>query len=56
MALGLPESRLSLGGSTSVYENVSLAVEFWHDEDYSENDGGTGEKSNNVVVQLAADF
>ncbi|RLT98028.1 LbtU family siderophore porin [Ketobacter sp.] len=56
VALGLPESRLSLGGSTSVYENVSLAVEFWHDEDYSESDGGTGEKSNNVVVQLAAEF
>ena len=52
----LPESRLSFGGSTSVYENVSLAVEFWHDEDYDENDGGSGEKSNNVVVQLAAEF
>ncbi len=52
----VPESRLSLGGSTAVYENVSMAVEFWHDEDYRRSDGGTGKKSNNVVMQLAAQF
>lgn len=56
VALGLPESRLSFGGSTTVYENVTLAVEYWHDEDYDTNDGGTGEKSNNLVLQLAAEF
>lgn len=52
----LPEQRLSLGASTDVYENVSLALEFWRDTDYSEAKGGTDEKSNNIVVQLAANF
>jgi len=52
----LPEERLSLGCSTDLYENVSLGLEFWHDEDYSETDGGSGEDSDNVVVQLAVSF
>jgi len=52
----LPESRVSIGGSTSIYENVGLAIEFWFDEDYSVSDGGTGEKSNNVILQLSAEF
>lgn len=52
----LPEQRLSLGGSTEIYDGVGLAVEFWHDVDYDQNDGGSGEKSNNVVLQLAAEF
>lgn len=52
----LPEERLSLGCSTDIYENVSLGLEFWHDEDYSDTDGGTGEDSDNVVVQLAVSF
>ena len=56
IALGLPETRLSFGGSTTVYENVSLGLEYWHDEDYDRRDGGTGEKSNNIVLQLAAEF
>lgn len=52
----LPEERLSLGCSTELYENVSLGVEFWHDEDYSDTDGGSGEDRDNVVVQLAVSF
>lgn len=52
----LPEERLSLGCSTELYENVSLGLEFWHDEDYSDTDGGSGEDSDNVVVQLAVSF
>lgn len=52
----LPEERLSLGCSTDIYENVSLGLEFWHDEDYSDTDGGSGEDSDNVVVQLAVSF
>jgi len=52
----LPEQRLSFGGSTEVYESVGLAVEFWRDTDYSDAKGGTDEKSNNIVVQLAAEF
>ena len=52
----LPEQRLSLGGSTEIYDGVGLGLEFWHDVDYDTNDGGTGEKANNVVLQLAAEF
>lgn len=52
----LPEQRLSLGASTEVYENVGLGVEYWRDTDYSEAKGGTDEKSNNIVVQLAVEF
>src|SRR5690606_12387126 len=52
----LPEERLSLGCSTDIYENVSLGLEYWHDEDYSETDGGSGEDSDNIVVQLAVSF
>lgn len=52
----LPEERLSLGCSTDLYENVSLGIEFWHDEDYSVDDGGTGEDGDNIVVQLAVAF
>lgn len=52
----LPEQRISLGASTEIYENVGLGLEFWRDTDYSVAKGGTDEKSNNIVVQLAAEF
>lgn len=52
----LPEERLSLGVSTAIYENLSLGVEYWHDEDYSIQDNGSGGDSDNLVLQLAVTF
>jgi hypothetical protein len=54
--IGLPETRISIGASTTIYENVGLGVEFWLDDDYGQNDGGSGDDSQNIVVQLAAEF
>ncbi len=52
----LPEQRLSFGGSTKLDDNLSLAVEFFHDEDYDRNDGGTGDSGQGLVAQIAAEF
>ena len=55
--LGFPETRITAGVSTSIYNDaVSVAVEYWHDEDYDENDGGTDEDLNGFVIQIAAEF
>ncbi|MEH6627363.1 MAG: LbtU family siderophore porin [Motiliproteus sp.] len=54
--LGQPEERISLGASTDLDENVSLAFELWHDEDYSVADGGTGVDADSFVAQVAVSF
>lgn len=52
----LPEQRISFGASTAIHDNVSVGLEYWMDNDYDDNDGGSGEKSNNIVFQVAAEF
>ncbi len=42
VALGLPESRLSLALSIDLVENTTLSLEWVHDKAYSTADGGTG--------------
>jgi hypothetical protein len=55
--LGFPETRITAGISTSIYDdNVSVTLEYWHDEDYNENDAGTNEDLNGLVIQIAAEF
>jgi hypothetical protein len=55
--LGMPESRITAGVATSIYDGiVAVSLELWHDEDYDENDGGTDEDFNGVVIQIAAEF
>lgn len=54
--LELPEQRISLGFSTEVTEGLGLGVEFNKDDDYEVADGGSGESTNSLVIQLAAEF
>ena len=54
--LGLPETRASIGMGVGVTENILVGVEIWSDQDYDEEDGGTDESANTVVIQVAAGF
>jgi hypothetical protein len=39
-----------------IMDNTSLALEYLSDEDYSVNEGGTGNDANGATVQLAVEF
>ena len=54
--LELPEARISLGLSTEVLGGLGLGLELTVDDDYAIADGGTGDTTNSVVLQLAAEF
>lgn len=54
--LELPEERISVGVSTQIFNVVDLAVQLQQDRDYSESEGGTGDDTNSIVLQLAAEF
>ncbi|MBE9562653.1 MAG: LbtU family siderophore porin [Proteobacteria bacterium] len=56
LALQLPEERIIGVLSTGIYTNTSLALEYSLSEDYSEDEGGTGEDSSSVILQLAVKF
>lgn len=56
MAGYLPESRALLGFSYVLDEKTSLGVEFAGDNDYGTADGGTGNSSASLTVQLATEF
>ena len=54
--LGLPEERISVGLSTEILGGLGLAVELLRDEDYAIADGGTGDSTDSLVLQFAAEF
>ncbi len=54
--LGLPEQRLSASAAFDVLSNTTLAVEIWHDEDYDISHAGSGNSSDNFVIQAAVEF
>ena len=56
MAGYLPESRALLGFSYALDEKTGLGVEFAGDNDYGTADGGTGNSSASLTVQLATEF
>ncbi|MBN2231391.1 MAG: LbtU family siderophore porin [Deltaproteobacteria bacterium] len=56
LALELPEDRWLAAAGIGIFEGLSLAVEYAHDEDYDESDGGTGDEADTVTVQLALEF
>ena len=56
LALELPKKRMLVGLSAEVMDGLSLGFEWARDTDYSIDDGGTGENSDNFTVQLAAEF
>jgi hypothetical protein len=52
----LPETRLLASMGVGLGENVGVALEYAHDEDYDVSDGGTGDEADMVTVQLAVEF
>jgi len=56
LALGLPEERILGCIGMEIWKYTSLALEYLHDEDYSVNEGGTGNDANAATLQLAVVF
>ena len=56
LALDLPEERYLGTIGVGLIDGLSLALEYAHDEDYDEKDGGTGENADTVTLQLALEF
>lgn len=56
LALELPETRILGVISTALNDNTTVSLEYAVDEDYSENDGGTGQNAKSAILQLAVQF
>ena len=58
LALELPKNRYLGTVGVGLIDGLSLALalEYAHDEDYDEKDGGTGENADTVTLQLALEF
>ena len=57
VALELPEERVLLGLSAEIFDSTSLSIEWAHDDDYSDSEGGTDEAGGTTVTtQLAVEF
>lgn len=52
----LPESRVISSFGMGIADGVTAAIEYAHDSDYDEVDGGTGNTANTVSAQLALEF
>ena len=56
LGLELPETRVLLGLGVEINDNFGLGFEISRDEDYDVQDGGSGESSTGLLLQLAAGF
>jgi hypothetical protein len=56
LALELPEARVIGSFGIEVYDHTTLSIEWAHDEDYDESDGGTGKDADVGTAQLAVEF
>lgn len=56
LALELPEERYIGTVSLELFANTNLALEYFHDEDYDESDGGTDKDADSATMQVAVDF
>lgn len=57
VALELPEERILLGLSAEIFDGTSLSIEWAHDDDYSDSEGGTDEFGGTTITsQLAVEF
>lgn len=56
LALELPETRIMVAAAVEVFEQTKLSVEYAYDNDYAENEGGTGDSANTLTAQLAVEF
>lgn len=52
--LELPETRILLGLGIEINDHLSVGIEYSRDSDYEQNDGGTGEDTDALVLQFAA--
>lgn len=50
--VGLPETRISLGYGTTIFDVVDFGVELASDQDYSVADGGSGKATQTVTVRF----
>ena len=55
-ALHLPEDMYIGSVSMELFEHTSLALEYFHAEDYDENDGGSDDDADVTTLQLAVEF
>lgn len=56
VALGLPESRYIGSIGMEVLPNTNLTLEYYYDNDYDMEEGGTGDNANVFTAQLAYEF
>ena len=56
VALDLPKHRYLATIGMQILKNTTLALEYLHDEDYPQRDGGTGGEADQVTVQVAVEF
>ncbi len=56
LALELPEKRWLAALSVGIYDQTTLSLEYAHDEDYGTDDGGSGEDTDTLTLQLAVEF
>lgn len=52
----LPETRIVAAIGVGLTDYLGVALEYAHDEDYDEVDGGTGDDADVVTIQLALEF
>ncbi|NQS71435.1 MAG: LbtU family siderophore porin [Desulfobulbaceae bacterium] len=56
LAMELPEFRYSASVAATLLEGLTLTFEYFHDEDYDTDDGGTGEDGYGFTTRLAYEF
>lgn len=56
LALELPYARYMGAVSMVLFEGTSLTLEYFHDSDYDEDEGGSGEDADVFTAQLAYEF
>ena len=56
VALELPEHRYIASAAVNIFDGTTLALEFFHDEDYSAGDGGTDNSGHGFTTRLAYEF
>jgi hypothetical protein len=56
LALELPKTRITGVISMASYKNTTISLEYASYKDYDQNDGGTGERAESVIFQVAVEF
>ena len=57
VALELPEERILFSLSAEIFDGTALSIEWAHDDDYSDSEGGTDEVGGTTITsQLAVEF